>query len=356
VLELNDTQASVLSVLFQYCDSHQLPLLDLKDLKAVLQWAAEEGQKALADESGQVSPASLSTILRKVSALEGQGAGAFFGEPSFEVADLLKKDADGKGIIHILRLVDLQQKPQLFSTFMLGLLSEAYEELPEEGDLEQPKLVIMVDEAHLLFGEASKALLQKLETVVKLIRSKGVGLFFCTQVPGDVPEAVLSQLGLKVQHALRAFTAKDRQQLKLAAQNYADSPWYDNEELLTSVGIGEAAISALDEKGNPTPVVHCLLRAPGSRMGVLSPGEISRLVRGSELVAKYSQPLDRDSAYERLHAKVTATAAETPAAPPKGRGDSLMTSLLKEAGRVAVREVTRGLLGALTGRKRGMFR
>jgi hypothetical protein len=187
-------------------------------------------------------------------------------------------------------------------------------------------------------------------------------------VPGDVPEAVLSQLGLKIQHALRAFTAKDRQQLKLAAQNYADSPWYDNEELLTSVGIGEAAISVLDEKGNPTPVVHCLLRAPSSRMGVLSAGEISRLVKGSDLVEKYSKDMDRDSAYERLQAKVVATAKAAPApeaptapAPPRSRGDSVMTAMLKTAGRVVASEVTRGILGALTGRRSrggigGLFR
>jgi DNA helicase HerA-like ATPase len=358
LLELNETQSSVLAVLFGYCDGHGLPILDLKDLKAVLAWAGDEGAAELAKSAGAVSGATLGTIQRKVSALEAAGAGRLFGEPSFEVKDLMKRDADGRGVVNVLRLADVQDKPQLYSTFMLSLLAEVYHTLPERGDADAPELVIMIDEAHLLFAEAPTALLKQIETMVKLIRSKGVGLFFCTQVPGDVPESVLSQLGLKVQHALRAFTAKDRQALKLAAQNYPDAPFYDNEELLTQVGIGEAAVSGLDEKGNPTPVAHVMLRAPGSRMGVVTAAELKAAASKSKLVAKYAEDLDADSAAERLakklaqaqaqEAEAAQAKAESKAAASVGRGrQSYAESLAKSAGRTVLNMAVRGLFNAL---------
>ena len=220
ILGLNDTQGGVLAMIFKWCDDQQLPLLDLKDLKKVLQYISNEGKAEIAAEYGQVSTASTGTILRKIVELEQQGADRFFGEKSFEVDDLLRLDDSGYGQVNILRLGDLQDRPKLFSTFMLCLLAEIYSTFPEEGDMDAPKLIIFIDEAHLIFSEASEALMDQLETMVKLIRSKGVGLYFCTQNPDDVPEAILAQLGLKVQHALRAFTAKDRKSIKLAAENF----------------------------------------------------------------------------------------------------------------------------------------
>jgi DNA helicase HerA-like ATPase len=237
ILELNDTQSSYVSMIFKYCDDKGLPLLDLKDFKKVIHYVTNEGKKEIQESYGRISSSSLGTVLRKVIELEQQGADLFFGEKSFEVDDLLRIDENGLGIISILRLVDLQDRPKLFSTFMLSLLAEIYSSFPEEGDLDQPKLVIFFDEAHLIFDEASKALLNQIETIIKLIRSKGVGIYFCTQNPTDIPDAVLSQLGLKVQHALRAFTAKDRKMIKLTAENYPLSDYYKTDEVLTSLGI-----------------------------------------------------------------------------------------------------------------------
>jgi len=274
ILELNDTQSSYVSMIFKYCDDKGLPLLDLKDFKKVIHYVTNEGKKEIQESYGRISSSSLGTVLRKVIELEQQGADLFFGEKSFEVDDLLRIDENGLGIISILRLGDLQDRPKLFSTFMLSLLAEIYSSFPEEGDLDQPKLVIFFDEAHLIFDEASKALLDEIETIIKLIRSKGVGIYFCTQNPTDIPDAVLSQLGLKVQHALRAFTAKDRKMIKLTAENYPLSDYYKTDEVLTSLGIGEALISGLNEKGVPTPLAATLLSAPKSRMDVLNKEEI----------------------------------------------------------------------------------
>ena len=234
ILELNETQSSYMSLIFKYCDDKKLPLLDLKDLKKILQYVTNEGKEEIQNDYGRISSSSVGTILRKVIELEQQGAELFFGEKSFEVDDLTRIDDKGRGVISIIRLVDLQDKPKLFSTFMLSLLAEIYSSFPEEGDVAQPKLVIFIDEAHLIFKEASKALLEQIETIIKLIRSKGVGVFFCTQNPTDVPASVLSQLGLKVQHALRAFTAKDRKMIKLTAENYPISEYYKTDEMLTS--------------------------------------------------------------------------------------------------------------------------
>lgn len=304
ILDLSVTQEGIVAVVFKYCDDHKLPLLDLKDFKKILQYATEEGKEEFREAYGRISTSSTGTILRKIIELEQQGADLFFGEKSFDVEDLTRIDENGRGYINIIRLTDIQDRPKLFSTFMLSLLAEIYATFPEQGDSGRPELVLFIDEAHLIFKEASKALLNQIENIVKLIRSKGVGLYFVTQNPTDVPDAVLSQLGLKVQHALRAFTAKDRKAIKLTAENYPISDYYDTKEVLTALGIGEALISALDEKGRPTPLAATMLRAPMSRMDVLSETELQELIDGSKLVKKYNEVIDRESAYEILNEKI----------------------------------------------------
>ncbi len=244
VLDLNDTQSGIVSIVFKYCDDHDMPLLDLKDFKQVLQFITHDGKAEIEKEYGAVAKASTSAILRKIIQLEQQDAELFFGEKSFEIDDLLAIDERGYGRISVLRLSDIQDRPKLFSSFMLSLLAEAYGSMPEAGDLEKPRLAIFIDEAHLMFEEASDALLDQIETIIKLIRSKGVGIFFCTQNPSDIPDDVLGQLGLKIQHALRAFTAKDRKMIRLTAENYPISEFYKTDEMLTSLGIGEAANAA----------------------------------------------------------------------------------------------------------------
>lgn len=306
ILDLNDTQEGVISVIFKYCDDNGYALLDLKDLKKVIQFVTEEGRKEIEKDYGKISTATTGIIMRKIIELEQQGADLFFGELSFDIRDLMRRDKNGNGYISILRLTDIQDKPKLFSTFMLSLLAEVYSQMPEKGDVEKPELVIFIDEAHLIFSQASKALLEQIENIVKLIRSKGVGIYFVTQNPTDVPNGVLSQLGLKVQHALRAFTAVDRKAIKLTAENYPLSEYYKTDETITSLGIGEALVTALSEKGNPTPLAATLLRAPVSRMDILTPDEIDTINRSSVLVQKYSQTIDRESAYEILNGKVSA--------------------------------------------------
>jgi DNA helicase HerA-like ATPase len=304
ILDLNDTQEGVVSVIFKYCDDNQLALLDLKDLKKVVQFVTEEGKSEIEKDYGRISTATTGIIMRKILELEQQGADLFFGELSFDIRDLLRHDRNGNGYISILRLSDIQDRPKLFSTFMLSLLAEVYGQMPEKGDSDKPELVIFIDEAHLIFNQASKALLDQIENIVKLIRSKGIGIFFVTQNPTDVPNGVLSQLGLKVQHALRAFTAIDRKAIKLTAENYPLSDYYNTDETITALGIGEALVTALNEKGIPTPLAATMLRAPVSRMDILSPGEIASINGASELVRKYSQTIDRESAYEILNRKV----------------------------------------------------
>ena len=304
ILDLTETQSGVVAVVFKYCDDNKLPLLDLKDFKKILQYATKEGKEEFEAEYGRISSASTGAILRKVVEIEQQGGDLFFGEKSFEVEDLLRTTRDGKGYINIIRLTDIQDRPKLFSTFMLSLLAEIYETMPEQGDSGRPELIMFIDEAHLIFNEASKALLNQIESIVKLIRSKGVGLYFITQNPTDVPEGVLSQLGLKIQHALRAFTVKDRKAIKLAAQNYPDTDYYDTAEILTSLGTGEALVSALDEKGRPAPLAATMVRAPMSRMDVLTPTELQNLLDDSKLVLKYNEEIDRESAYEMLNKKI----------------------------------------------------
>lgn len=310
ILDVTETQAGIISVIFKYCDDNKLPLLDLKDFKKIIQYATNEGKAEFTEAYGRISTASTGAILRKIVELEQQGADLFFGEKSFDTDDLLRIDENGKGYINIIRLTDIQDKPKLFSTFMLSLLAEIYSTFPEQGDSGRPELVMFIDEAHLIFDEASKALLSQIESIVKLIRSKGVGLYFVTQNPTDVPEDVLSQLGLKVQHALRAFTAKDRKAIKLTAQNYPDTDYYDTAEMLTSLGTGEALVSALNEKGRPTPLAATMMRAPMSRMDILTDTELNELLDNSKLVKKYNENIDRESAYELLTKKIEAAEAD----------------------------------------------
>lgn len=304
ILDLNDTQGGVLAVIFKYCDDKKMPLIDLKDLKKVIQYVTEEGKEELERDYGKISPATTGIILRKAMELEQQGADLFFGETSFDIKDLMRRDREGKGYVNIMRLNDIQDKPKLFSTFMLSLLAEIYDVMPERGDVEKPELVIFIDEAHLIFNQASKALLNEIENIVKLIRSKGIGVFFVTQNPMDVPNEVLAQLGLKIQHALRAFTATDRKAIKLTAENFPVSDFYKTDEVLTSLGTGEALVAALNEKGIPTPLAATMVRAPMSRMDILSQEEINSLNRSSDLIRKYSEKLDRESAFEILTRKI----------------------------------------------------
>lgn len=353
ILDLNETQSSLMAVIFKYADDQQLPLVGLKDLVKLLQYVSGEGKAEIEQSYGKLSTASTGTILRKVIELQGQGADLFFDEPSFEVADLMRTTADGKGMLSILRVTDLQDRPKLFSTFMLQLLDELYASSPEQGDLEQPRLVLFIDEAHLLFQEASDALLEKIETVIKLIRSKGIGIFFCTQNPQDVPAPILSQLGLKVQHALRAFTAKDRKVIKTAAENFPVTEYYKTDQLLTQLGIGEALVTMLNEKGIPTPLVHTLLCSPRSRMDILSAAEIDRLVAGSTLAAKYATVVDEKSAYEILTEKLATAAKKEPEkkTAKKSEGGILSNPIVKSAARTAAVTITgyitRSILGAL---------
>ncbi len=359
ILELNDTQSGLVAIIFKYCDDNKFPLLDLKDFKKMLQFMSDEGKKEIESTYGKISTSSTGTILRKVIELEQQGADLFFGETSFEVEDLSRIDNTGKGVISIIRLTDIQNKPKLFSTFLLCLLVEIYNTFPEEGDTDVPKLVMFIDEAHLIFQEASKALLSQIETIIKLIRSKGVGIFFCTQNPTDIPDSVLSQLGMKVQHSLRAFTANDRKQIKLIAQNYPISEYYDIEELLTSMGTGEAAVTVLSEKGNPTPLSATLLCAPSSRMDILNDNEINELVSGSKIIQKYNEVIDRESAYEILTNKLNEAAEqgikteEDSASNNGGKEEKstvekvLTSTTARQVGRTVARELTRGLLGVL---------
>ncbi|GBF49742.1 ATPase [Leptospira ryugenii] len=366
ILNLNDTQQGVLALIFKYCDDLGIPLLDLKDIKKALQYLSNEGKEEIEKEYGAISSSSTATILRKIIELEGEGGEIFFGEPSFEVEDLIKKDNDGKGQISIIRLTEIQSKPRLFSTFMLSLLTEIYANFPEEGDLKQPKLALFIDEAHLVFEEASKDLVNQIESMVRLIRSKGVAVFFCTQSPTDIPSDILAQLGLKIQHALRAFTANDRKAIKEASANYPETDFYEVDKEITELGIGEAFITALNTKGIPTALVRTILKPPSSRMGILEPKEIAEILDGSDLVKKYAKDLDRESAYEILSKKVAEIADGEESTEEESQGKSTKKArrkqleedpsfveklsknpLAREVGRTVAKEVTRGLLGML---------
>jgi DNA helicase HerA-like ATPase len=359
VLELNDTQEGLLAILFKFCDDAHLPLLDLKDLIKVLQYASNEGKTVLEQDYGKISTTSVGTILRKVIALQQQGADIFFGERSFDVNDLMRIATDGRGMINILRVTDMQSRPKLYSTFMLQMLAELYASLPEAGDIDKPKLVLFIDEAHLLFNEASKALLDQIETIIKLIRSKGVGIYFCTQNPQDVPAAVLGQLGLKIQHALRAFTANDRKVIKQTAENYPESNYYKTEDLLTQLGIGEALVTLLNEKGIPTPLAHTFLGSPSSRMDILTEVEMNQIIQHSVLIPLYNTAYDRESAYEILNHKLAQQASvqesqsASPNTPPAKRSNATTEkswfdkALNSSAGKQVQRSVVRTLFGVI---------
>jgi uncharacterized protein len=365
MLELTEAQEGVLNVAFRLADDQDLPLLDLKDLQALLTFIAENG-KDISARYGLVSTTSIAAIQRRLLVLENQGAAQMFGEPALDLADLMRTAPDGRGVINVLAADKLMLSPRLYATFLLWLLSELFEELPEVGDPDKPKLVFFFDEAHLLFNDAPKALLDKVEQVARLIRSKGVGIYFITQNPADVPEVILGQLGNRVQHALRAFTAKDQKDLKQAAQTYRANPDFKTEDAIRDVGTGEAVTSFLQAKGVPSIVARTLIRPPKSQLGPISPDQRADVMRASGLGPKYDTPLDRDSAYERLRAKSERAAhdaqtqdfanarrytASTPERKSSSRSDSLTTTLAKsfmrQLGTKSGQAVVRGILGSL---------
>lgn len=318
LLELTEPQEGVLNVAFRLADEEGLPLVDLKDLQAMLVFIAENAS-AISTRYGLVATTSIGAIQRRLLVLENQGAAQMFGEPALDLADLMTVDADGRGRISILAADKLMQSPRLYATFLLWLLSELYEQMPEVGDPDKPKIVFFFDEAHLLFQDAPRALVEKVEQVARLIRSKGVGVYFITQNPADVPPTILGQLGNRVQHALRAFTANDQRDLRLAAQTYRDNPAFSTEDAIREVGTGEAVTSLLEAKGVPGMVERTLIRPPASQLGPIDPALRAALIAASPLRGKYETVLDRDSAFERLRARSAREAAPDPAAPEPAR-------------------------------------
>ncbi|MGH7629818.1 MAG: helicase HerA-like domain-containing protein [Gemmatimonadales bacterium] len=360
VLSLNETQSGVLAMVFRYADDKGLPLLDFEDLRAVLQFLVSDEGKPELKEYGGMSSATVGVLLRKMIELEEQGAGRFFGEPEFDVTDVLQTTSDGRGVVTCLELSDVQDKPRLWSTFMMWLLAELYQHLPEAGDLPQPKLVFFVDEAHLLFDDAPEAFMDQIERVVRLIRSKGVGVFFVTQTPKDVPETVLAQLGNRVQHALRAHTPNDEAALRATVRTFPKTEFYDLEETLTSLGIGEAVVTGLDRRGVPTPVVAARLVPPSSRMGPLTPEELAADIRESPLLEEYGQTVDRESARELLAKRIERAAtvgngreqagaggSGTGRKVAKAAGAAIVGALSTTIGRTVGREIVRGIFGLL---------
>ena len=372
LLELNDVQEGVLTITFHVADKDGLLLLDLKDLQAALKYVADHADE-IGTQYGNVSAATVGAIQRKLLTLQTQGAEHFFGEPALELSDLMRLDAAGRGYVNLLSAERLIQSPKLYSTFLLWLLSELFEELPEVGDPDRPRLVFFFDEAHLLFNDAPKALLEKIEQVVRLIRSKGVGVYFVTQNPADIPDAVLGQLGARVQHALRAYTPADQKGLRAAAQSFRANPAFDTAEAIQALGVGEALVSTLDEKGAPSVVQRTLIRPPASRLGPLTPEERSSLVAASPVAGVYDRAEDRASAYEILQARARRVASpddaereealETPArrgrepSRPRASGRQTMVeafavTLVRTVASQAGRELMRGLLGGLSRRRR----
>ncbi|MFE2829160.1 helicase HerA-like domain-containing protein [Streptomyces sp. NPDC059271] len=375
VLQLNQTQEQSLGLIFHYADQKGLELVDLKDLRAVVAFlTSDEGKQELKGIGG-LSTATAGVILRSLTAFEAQGMSPFFGEPEFDTSELTRTAQDGRGVVSVLELPAVQDKPQLFSTFLMWLLADLFHDLPEVGDSDRPKLVFFFDEAHLLFNDASKAFLDSITQTVRLIRSKGVGVFFVTQTPKDVPGDVLAQLGNRVQHALRAFTPDDQKALKATVKTFPNSP-YDLEEVLTGLGTGEAVVTVLSEKGAPTPVAATRLRAPRSLMGPVAPDALDRAVQASPLHGRYAQAVDRESAYEKLTAQAESAAAagtagrgeqEAPRSARSGGGRSrapkedasvveqvvgsgMFKSLARSVGTQIGREITRSLFG--TARRR----
>jgi len=376
MLELNDTQEGILNIVFRVADEDGLLLLDLKDLRAMLQEVSERASE-LRTRYGNISPASVGAIQRALLRLETQGADHFFGEPMLQIFDLIRTDASGKGVVNILAADRLMQSPRLYAVFLLWLLAELYENLPEVGDLDKPKFVFFFDEAHLLFDDAPKALVDKVEQVVRLIRSKGVGVYFVTQSPADIPDAVLGQLGNRVQHALRAFTPRDQRAVRTAAETMRPNPGLDVVAAITELGVGEALISLLDEKGRPSPTERAWMAAPGSRIGPATEAERRQLASASLMAGKYQQAVDRESAYEILLKRAEAMPVQDAAnkadksaqeadggmmgavsdflfgstGPRGGRRDGVVQSVAKSMVRRAANQLVRGVLGSLTGRR-----
>lgn len=363
ILELNDTQTGVLSVLFKYADDNKMPVVDLNDLKKLLGYLSEgDGAKEIKSSYGSISSATSSTILRKIVAIEQQGLGGIFGEKSFDIEDLFNR-VDGKGVISLLNIADVQSQPILYSTFLLSLLAEIYQSMPEAGDLDKPKLVFFFDEAHLLFNDASKAFLEQVNTIIRLIRSKGIGVFFCTQSPMDVPESVLGQLGNRVQHALRAFTPNDVEALKKTVNTYPKSEFYEIDKVLTALGTGQALITVLNEKGIPTEVAATMLTPPKAVMGSMDEQSCQALMQQSELYSKYKEATDPESAYEILTNRINQKLSEENEVntvnentlQPNRNGKPEKTIVEQVMGATITRqigkEIVRGIFGMLTGKK-----
>ncbi|KAF6665065.1 DUF853 domain-containing protein [Pantoea sp. EKM101V] len=377
LMNLNEVQSGVLQIIFRIADDQGLLLLDFKDLRAMTQYIGDNA-KSFQTQYGNINSASIGAIQRGLLTLEQQGAEHFFGEPMLDIADWMRVDSSGKGVINILSAEKLYQMPKLYATSLLWLLSELYERLPEAGDLDKPKLVFFFDEAHLLFTDAPPVLLEKIEQVMRLIRSKGVGVWFVTQNPADIPDRVLGQLGNRVQHALRAFTPKDQKAVKTAAETLRANPAFDSAEAIQALGTGEALISFLDAKGSPSVVERAMVIAPGSRMGPVTGDERNGLINHSPLYGKYDTEIDRESAYERLQQGVQAASdkANAPEAkgntvavddgilgglkeilfgstgPRGGKRDGVVQTMAKSAGRQITHQIIRGVLGSLFGGRR----
>lgn len=367
ILNLNDTQQGVLDITFRLADDQGWLILDLKDLRSVLQYLADNAAE-IRIKYGQISKASIGAIQRNLLRLENEGAEQFFGEPMLDVFDWIRTDANGKGMINVLAADRLMQSPRLYAIFLLWMLADLYERLPEVGDLAQPKLVFFFDEAHLLFNNAPKALVEKIEQIVRLVRSKAVGIYFVTQNPDDIPDSVLGQLGHRIQHALRAYTPRDQKAVRSAAQTMRPNPGLDIESAITSLGVGEALISVLDDKGQPTPTVRAWLYAPGSRIGALQANERQAIIAASMLGGKYDTPIDRESAYEILAARTQTDTAKPTAnnqgnsnavqdflfgstGPRGGKRDGVVQSVTKSVLRQTTNRIVRGIIGSLLGRR-----
>ena len=360
VLDLNETQTGVLAVIFKYADDQKLPIIDLNDLKKLVSYLSEgPGAEEIKADYGKISTSTSGTLLRKIVTVEQQGLGSMFGERSFDIEDLFER-TDGKGVISLLNISDVQNQPVLYSTFLLSLLAELFSELPEAGDLDKPKLVFFFDEAHLLFKNSSKAFMDQIELIIRLIRSKGVGVFFCTQSSTDVPSSILSQLGNRIQHAIRVFTPNDADALKKTVNTYPRSDFYEIDKILTSLGTGQALITVLNEKGVPTEVVATMLTSPRSVMGPLNSADYQQVIDESELTAKYAEAVDPESAYELLTKRVDAKMMEAEEsiksveeAPVQKKGDKSMMEQVMGATitRQIGKEIVRGLFGMLIGKK-----
>jgi DNA helicase HerA-like ATPase len=366
LLNLNDVQSGVLSLAFRIADDDGLLLLDMKDLRSMLQYAGEHAAE-FTTEYGKISAASIGTIQRSLLALEEQGADQLFGEPALNLDDLMQTDPSGKGVVNILAADKLMQSPKMYATFLLWLLSELFEQLPEVGDVEKPKLAFFFDEAHLLFSDAPDALLEKIEQVVRLIRSKGVGVYFVSQSPTDIPDKILGQLGNRVQHALRAFSANDQKAVKAAAQTFRSNPMLDIEQAITQLEVGEALVSLLDDKGSPGITERALIVPPPSQIGPVTPDQRKKIIEGSVLFGHYEKLVDRESAYEMLKAKAEqlSQSAQTNIPRPQPRAStsrqrqSVAEAMVKSAARAAAsqagRTIIRGVLGSIFGGRRGLF-